>query len=195
MPYPLTQSSLTPEINSNLSPSFLIKVGQVTVGALQNLTINQRRDIHVWEEIGTDGIVDSHPKGAAKIRLTVNRVVFDNLRLTEAFGRGFINIQAQRLPFNIQALDRSAAENENDELLHVFHNCWFNEYSPTVRAESFLINEQASLTCERITSSVNALNASNGGLRGIAIDYDTIERSTDLNGRPGRFDATRFLVR
>lgn len=94
-------------LSSGLSTQITIKVGATTVGAIQSLTVSQNRDVAMHEEIGTDGIVDSHPKNAAKVDLQVERIVFDQMRLTEAFSRGFINLQAQRISFDIQIIDTS----------------------------------------------------------------------------------------
>lgn len=107
MTYPTSGSILDKGINSSLSTQITIKVGPTTVGAIQSATIRQDREVAVHEEIGTDGVVDSHPKNAAKVSMEVERIVFDQLRLTEAFARGFINLQAQRIPFDIQIIDRS----------------------------------------------------------------------------------------
>jgi len=196
MAYPRTGTLLQrPQINATLSTQLVIKVGRITVGAIQRLQITQRREHQVWEEIGTDGIVEIHPKGAAKISLSVERVVFDNLRLTESFGRGFVNIQSQRFPFDIEVIDLSLSDEiGNDSILHVFHNCWFSEYSPTISADSFVISERANILCERVTSSQNSISMVNGGLRGISVEYDTMERATDTIGRPGRFDPTGNLT-
>lgn len=150
--------------------------------------------MHTWEEIGTDGIVEIHPKGAAKISLTVNRIVFDELRLPEAFARGFINIQSQRIPFDIQIIDKSRAVTDQDALVHVFNNCWFTGYSPSFTAEKFIISESANIACEYVTSHRKALSAVLGGLRGISLEHDTIERTTDVTGRQGRLDSAGSTV-
>lgn len=190
MVYPQSGSLIEPSINSGLSTQITVKVGPTTIGAIQQLTVNQNREIAVHEEIGTDGIVDSHPKNAAKIDLQVQRIVFDQLRLTEAFGRGFINIQAQRLPFDVEIIDRTdlSGDNASFSLVHVFHNCWFRTYSPTYSAENFIINEQATISVEYATSNRAAKSAVLGGKRGIPLEYDTIERETDVNGERGSFN-------
>jgi hypothetical protein len=145
--------------------------------------------MHVWEEIGTDGIIEIHPKGAAKISVSVQRVVFDGLRLPEAFARGFINIQSQRIPFNIEIIDRSDSVEIGDAVVSTLNNCWFKNYSPTFTAESFIIREQADIACEYITTMRNAISAVQGGKRGVAFDFDTVERNTDVKGIRGRLDS------
>ena len=187
--YPKSGSTLDSSISTGLSTQIAIKVGLNTVGAIKRLSITQNREIMVSEEIGTDGIVESHPVHAAKIELTVNRIVFDNLRLTEAFGRGYINIQAERIPFDIQVIDKSNSKLDNDALVHTFHNCWFKNYSPTYDTDNYIISESATLSCEKVTSSINGLSAVNGGKRGLFYEYDTVERSTDTRGIIGRLNS------
>ena len=188
MTYPKTESLLFSNIQTGLSTQIVIMANSNPIGAVQRLQISQRRDIKLWEEIGTDGIVESHPINATKISLDVTRIVFDNLRMTEAFGRGFINLQSQRFPFDIQVIDTSNIKGEiMNSILHVFHNCWFKEYAPTFQADNFIVQETASLSCEYVTSTKRARSAVEGGARGITFEYDSIERETDTKGRRGRF--------
>jgi len=195
MPYPTSGSLISPKIHSGLSTQVVIKVGRTTVGAIQRLQIQQNREMSVWEEIGTDGVVEIHPKGAAKISLNVSRIVFDELRITEAFARGFVNLQAQRIPFDIQIIDRSSSMTETDAIIHTLHNCWFKSYAPSYQADNYIISEEATLVCEYITSSRQGQSVSVGGARGVTYEYDTVERSTDINGRRGRLDSAGLSTR
>ena len=194
MVYPKSGSYLRPNISSQLSTQIIVKVDEVTVGAIQQLQINQNRNM-VWEEeIGTDGIIEIHPQGAAKIELSVQRIVFDQLSITEAFARGFMNIQAQRVPFNIQVMDTTAAqEDSRNTLVHTFYNCWFKGQSSVYSASNYLITQTGNIVCEYVTSTVNGLNAPYGGIRGISYVYDSIERTTDATGRKGRLDSAGFV--
>lgn len=187
MTYPYSGSLINQNVSSGLSTQIVVKVGNTTVGALQKLSIHQDRDLNVWEEIGTDGIIEIHPKGATKIELQVNRLVFDGLRITEAFGRGFINIHAQRIPFNIEIIEK----NNEDAITTVFHNCWFRRYAPSYQSDNFLISEDATIFCEYVSTSSKGHSAVFGGFRGIKYDYDSIERTTDSTGRRGRFDSVK----
>ena len=189
MNYPKTGSLLNQKIHSSLSTQIVVKVGTATVGAIQRLNIRQNKDLHIHEEIGNDGIVEIHPKGATKIELTVSRVVFDGLRLPEAFARGFVNIQAQRIPFDINIIDTSDTDEARDYIVHTCNSCWFRSYSPTFTADTFIITEEATLACEYITTMRAGQSAVFGGLRGITYEYDTIERHTDYRGQRGRLDA------
>lgn len=185
--YPQTGSLISSTPQTGLSTLITVKVRGTPVGAIQELRIDQNRDMNVWEEIGTDGVVEIHPKGAAKIGVNVTRIVFDQMRLPEAFSRGFLNLQAQRIPFDIQIVDTFAGDGMLASI-HTLKGCWFKRYSTPYRADNFLVSETAELVCERITSLQGNGNVANGGTRGISYEYDTIERATDFHGRPGKFE-------
>lgn len=195
MVFPATGSLLDQRINTGLSPQIRIKVGPTTVGAIQNLRINSTREMLVWEEIGTDGIVEIHPRNATKIDVNVERIVFDQLRILEAFNRGYINLQSQRFPFDIQIIDVSSATNEQEATVESIHNCWFNTYSRTYTANNFIITEAATLKAEKITAMKNSINVAQGGLRGLRFEFDSLERSIDLEGRIGRIDSSSNQTR
>jgi len=186
--YPQTGSLLSPTPHAALSTLITVKVKGTAVGAIQELRIDQNREMLVWEEIGTDGVVEIHPKGAAKITFSVTRFIFDQLRLPEAFSRGFLNLQAQRVPFDVEIVDTFAGD-VSLAVIHTLKGCWFRRYSTPYRADNFLISETAELTCERIISLQGTGNVANGGARGISFEYDTIERATDFHGRPGKFES------
>jgi len=187
--YPQTGSLFSDLPQAGLSTLITVKVRGTLVGAIQELRIDQNRDMVVWEEIGTDGVVEIHPKGAAKVSFSVTRIVFDQLRLPEAFLRGFLNLQAQRVPFDVEIVDTFAGD-AILAVIHTLHGCWFRRYSTPYRADNFIVSETAELVCERITSLQGTGNAANGGLRGLPVEYDTIERATDFHGRPGKFEPT-----
>jgi hypothetical protein len=193
MAYPNTGSIISSRINTSLSTQIVVKVDGTTVGAIQQLQLNQNRDMNIYEEIGTDGIVEIIPKGAAKIDLTVQRVVFDQLHITEAFARGFVNIQAQRIPFNIQILDKMGNLDPKNTKIHVCNNCWFKSYGTTITSSNYLIMENASIVCEYITTTIDGVSSVHGGLRGIKFVGDSIERFTDVEGRRGKFDSAGVI--
>ena len=186
--YPISGSSLNGKIATGLSTLITIKVNNVAVGAMQSLTITQAREIVSHQEIGTDGFVENHPKGAAKISIEAKRVVFDGLSMTEAFSRGFFNLQAQRVPFDIQIIDRQSGDG-NLAVVHTLHSCWFKSLSTPYNSDSFLITQSASIDCLRVTTQRMGESAAIGGIRGIGYEFDTVERATDSKGAPGRLDS------
>jgi hypothetical protein len=206
MSYPNSNSTLNDNIRTGLSTQIVVKIRNTMVGAIQSLQISQNREFYRQEEIGTDGIVEIFPRGATKIEVTVDRIVFDGLRLPEAFARGFINIQSQRIPFDIDIMDlsefkttvnlpqddvaRAILLKNNNAVVHSLKGCWFRSYAPTFSAEKFIVSERATIICEKIITTRNGLSAVNGGLRGVAYEKDSIERATDSRGIIGRYAKT-----
>ena len=103
-------------------------------------------------------------------------MVFDGLSLPEAFSRGFVNIAAQRMPFDIVVIDRShitpdAVVNGTDltgnegEIVTVYKNCWFTNLSKTFSSQDYIISETASVSCETVYTQ-NSAGGALGGLGG-----------------------------
>lgn len=187
--YPPTGSLFSDVPHVALSTLITVKVRGTAVGAIQELRIDQNREMYVWEEIGTDGVVEIHPRGAAKITFSVSRLVFDGLTLPQAFSRGFLNLQAQRIPFDVEIVDTFAGDLSLASV-STLKECWFRRYSTPYRADNYLVSETGELSCAKIVSMQTGANVANGGLRGVPVEYDTIERATDLHGRVGRFEPT-----
>jgi hypothetical protein len=93
--YPTTGSTLNSSISTGLSTQIIIKVGTETIGAVQRLQVTQTRNLERIKEVGLDGILEIVPRQPTEFEARVTRIVFDRLRLPEAFARGFINIKAQ----------------------------------------------------------------------------------------------------
>jgi len=181
--YPTTGSILNSRIHTGLSTQIVVKVNTETVGAIQRLQITQTRNLERVKELGLDGILEVVPRQATEYEARITRIMFDRLRLTEAFARGFINIKAQLIPFDILIIDRSNGDGEG-VVTHKLINCWFNNYSPSYQADSFIISEEAVVWCEDITSTLgtSAESAVNGGERGINYQSHDRERFTDTGG-------------
>ena len=95
--FPNTQTNIEagPRTNSGLSTQIIIKVFNSPVGALQNLQVTQNRGLARIVEVGTDGVIEIVPNKATEYELSATRIVFDQLRLPEAFSRGFRFIASQ----------------------------------------------------------------------------------------------------
>lgn len=161
MGYPFTNSVLANNMSTGMSTQALITFGptQRPIGAIQNLTVNQNRNIQGIPEVGTDGFVEKVPNQATDITLDITRIVFDQLRLPLAFGRAFFNIHAQRAPFDITILDKAqspAANAEGDRnddvgvISHIYRNCWFSRLSTPYQADNYIITETASVSVEYV---------------------------------------------
>lgn len=180
MAYPLTGSTLTSSISTGLSTQILIKVANENVGAMQRLEVRHNRQLERVKEIGTDGVIEIVPNRATEYEATLNRIVFDQLSLPEAFARGFVNIKSQTIPFEIVVIDRTGGEDEG-AITHTFANCWFNSLSTTYEADRFIIAQQGQIWFEDVRSTLGTsdANAANGGARGINFQVNERERQTD----------------
>jgi hypothetical protein len=191
--YPATGSTLKSSISTSLSTQILVKVDNETVGAIQSLEINHSRTLERIKELGTDGVLEIVPKEATTYSISVRRIVFDRLRLPEAFARGFINIKAQMLPFDIQVIDRTGGDGDG-AVTHTFHNCWFNSYKPSYGADNFILSETADLWCEDVSTTLgsNSTSAARGGDRGINQNTVVHEQDTDTSagGLRGSMDVS-----
>jgi len=199
----LTQNA----INTTLSTQIVIKVDDVAVGALQSVVINQNRALARIKEIGTDGVIEIVPVGATEFDLAITRIVFDQLRLPEAFKRGFRFINAQRLPFDILVIDLSGTipnvglTTGDAGVAVTFKNCWFTSYSTPFNAGEYLISETGNIQCETAFISYPSDPGGNsipngGGLRGILPQTDGagIEAAVNWGGnRRGALDAAGLI--
>jgi len=207
---PNTQSQLdnsdgASRTNSTLSTQIIIKVGNNPVGALQGLTVSQTRNLERIKEVGTDGIIEIVPNQATTYDLRAERVVFDQLRLTEAFSRGFRFIGAQRIPFDIEIMDISFT-GENVDIstgpegivAMTYKNCWFTNYETPYRADNYVITETASIWAETAFLTGPAAEEdipNSGGIRGLQASTDGggVERQVNSGKRLGSLDASGLV--
>ncbi|MAE87508.1 MAG: hypothetical protein CMB80_32545 [Flammeovirgaceae bacterium] len=198
--YPNTASIFDAEsgvgsTRTGLSTQIVIYVNNEPVGAIQSFQETQSRTNKPISEVGTDGIIELVPQAPAKFTLQVNRIVFDGLSLPESFSRGFTNIHAQRIPFNIVVIDKFTGT-DNDAVVTTYHNCWFNNLSKTYQVSDYTIAETAGIDCEFISSrrANEAVALSQGVGGGRQIDnrqLDDIESAADA-GKSGRRGALDF---
>lgn len=181
--------------NSSLSTQIIVRVDKTPVGALQTLTVSQNRGLFRVPEIGTDGFIEIVPNRGTEITLSTGRIVFDQLRLPEAFSRGFRFIAAQRIAFDIDIYDitsvatpGAAPSNSNGSVVMCYKNCWFTRYDTPYTADNYLITETAELWAE--TAFITNLSASPKNSRGVIAQTDKqgIERKVNLGGHRGSLD-------
>lgn len=168
MAYPFTGSSRDGRIAAGLSTQLHIEIGSQRVGAIQRFSPNQNRPIIGIGEVGTDGFIEKVPNGPTDIKISVQRVVFDLLRLPQSFARAFRNIHAQRVPFNIKEFDFSAVGVQSDGdgdlpadsgavpgvLLTEYVDCWFASLSATYESGNYLISEDAEIEVTSVKTVV-----------------------------------------
>jgi hypothetical protein len=179
---------------TGLSTQVIVYVNGEPVGAIQSFQETQSRSNKPITEVGTDGIVELVPQSAAKFTLSVNRIVFDGLSLPESFARGFKNIHAQRIPFDIVVIDKFTGGGDN-AVVTTYHNCWFNNLSKTYQTSDYTIAETAGIDCEFISSRRAKEPVANsqgvGGGREVdasKIQLDGVEQAVDSGDRRGPLD-------
>ena len=209
--FPNTSTVLDPVVNpasgvtnTGLSTQIIIKVASTAVGALQRLTVNQNRPLERIKEIGTDGVIEIVPMGPTTFELTADRIVFDQIRLPEAFSRGFRFIDAQRIPFDIEIIDLSSVtqpatnlnSNPSGMVTMTYKNCWFQTYSTPYTADNYIITETSTIWCETAyLVQPTDIIPNSGGPRGIVAQTDTanIEYAVNTGERRGSMDVTGLL--
>jgi len=179
-----------------LSTQIVVYVNNQPVGAIQTFQERQTRSIKRIYEVGTDGTVEAVPQSPATVELTVNRIVFDGLSLPEAMARGFRNIHAQRIPFDIVVIDRfTGTEEEGGSIVTTYHNCWFASLGRSYTVNDYTITEDASITVESISTERNGAPVASsqgvGGGRDLGSEgrqIDAIEQAADYGTYRGSLD-------
>jgi hypothetical protein len=177
-----------------LSTQIIIYVNDEPVGAIQSFQETQTRQNKKIAEVGTDGWIEIVPQSPATVSLTVQRIVFDGLSLPESFARGYKNIHAQRIPFDIKVVDKYAGHGDN-AVVTVYHNCWFSNLSKSYTVNDYSITESANVDCEYVSSTradtaVTLTQGAGGGREIVNRQEDAVEQATDmgLEGRRGALD-------
>lgn len=206
--YPNTGSTLTADgvnkTSTAISPNILITVGPTPVGAVQRMTINERRAIKMIDEVGTDGHIDSVPNQSTNITGSCERIRFDRMRIAEAFGRSFLHAKSQRFPFDIVIIDNWNGNplNPGDNsaaIITTINNVWISEISYGYNAGDWIITDTMNWEAETIytTLGTGKASAAQGGENNIPLALSSptsdIEISADTGGRRGALDASGLL--
>ena len=192
--YPVSGSTLTSKISTGLSTQIIIKVNTEAVGAIQSIAPNQTRPIERIGEVGLDGVLELVPNKPTIYEASIERIVFDRLRLPEAFSRGFVNIKSQVISFDIDIIDRTNGD-DDAAIVTTLKECWFTAYKPTYTSGDYIIKESASIIFRDIqtTQGTSSESAVNGGARGINFDRNERERSTDVGKYAGTMDVADLI--
>lgn len=195
--YPQTGSSLGAaggQNNTNvaLSTQILVKVGNFPVGAIQELSITEARTIAMVNELGTDGSVDSAPNGSTKISGNCRRIRFDRMRAAEAFGRDFIHLHSQRIPFDITIYDQWQGDGTST-IITTIKNVWMSNIQTTYSATDWIVMDQFQWEAEAIYTTLNGGPAARGRGPG-SIQLNPVERDADQGKRRGSLDAVGLIT-
>lgn len=198
--YLYTGTSLEAGTNTGLSTQILIKIDGKSVGAVQRLTATQTRRLRRINEVGTDGVVEIVPQSATEISLRVERIVFQKKGLPESFNRAYVNIHAQRVPFDIfvydftnakgATLDNGFFSSDTAEgvVTTVYENCWFNNLEITYQAGDYIIMQNAGIDAEFVRTFANGDVSTSSVPVTADNNIDALERLADI-GRRGSMDA------
>jgi hypothetical protein len=197
-----TRSAFTDAAGNNrtathLSTNIIIKVGNFIVGAVQSLNVSEKRRIKMIDEIGTDGHIDSAPQASTDITVGCNRMRFDGARIAQAFGRPYLHVHAQRIPFDIEIHDQFASIDTNNAIITTIKNCWITSISYNYQATDFTIAETMDLEAEGISSVIASTNGNvvtgvTSNQEGIIV-MNQFEQEADRGKYRGSMDAPGVL--
>jgi hypothetical protein len=192
--YPTTGSNLDSKTRTGLSTQIIIMVNNEPVGAVQSFQENQAKPLRRLQEIGTDGIVEIVPQSATTVDVTIQRIVFDGLSITESMARGFRNLASQRIPFDIVVIDNYTGTGD-EAVITTYKNCWFASIGKTYNSGDYIITENATVQAEYMFTTrgfkPTALSPGTGGARQLAgTQKDHVEMQVDagIDARRGPLD-------
>lgn len=202
-----TRSSLTyldgrNKTSTSLSTNILVLVNDTPIGAIQELSITESRQVTMINELGTDGTIDSVPTGSVKISGSCRRIRYDALRITEAMGRSFLHLQSQAYPFDFVVIDRN--RRAGNKISTVIKNVWLTNIQYSYSSGEWIITDNVQWEAETVYSTLVGTggSAATGGDLGIKSSgpfntefVNDIERVVDrgANGRRGSLDSGGLL--
>ncbi len=201
MVYPQTGSIIQTATGANttqtaISTNIIISVGPNTVGAVQELNIDESRNIMMINEVGTDGHIDSVPNQSTNITGTCNRIRFNKMRVAEAFSRSFVHVHSQRFPFDIVIIDQWNGS-DNNALITTIRNVWIKSIGTRYQTNDWVITDSMTWEAETIYTTLANGPAATGGVQNIPLSIlsptSDIERAADVGNRRGSLDAPGLL--
>jgi hypothetical protein len=200
--FPGGQNKTSTGISTNIIITVQTANGWVPVGAVQSMSISEKRAIKMVDEVGTDGHIDSVPNQSTNISGSCQRVRFDRLRVAEAFSRSFVHVQSQAYPFNIVIFDKQTAD-PTTQISTVISNVWISGIDYTYQISDWVITDTMTWEAETIYSilgtSGNTPVAQGGERTDIAFNggkggtNNWVERQTDTGIFRGSLDASGLI--
>jgi len=194
----LTETDGTNKTSTHLSTNIVVKIDNYIVGAIQTLSINEKRQVKMIDELGTDGHIDSVPTKSADVTGQCTRIRFAKQRMAEALGRGYVHIASQRLPFDIEIHDFFHTTDKVNSIITTIKNAWMTSIDYEYQAENWIIMDKMSFEAETIYSKVTGGNgnvvqgAVNG--QGGPIILNQYEQEADRGEFRGAMDAAGILT-
>lgn len=181
---------------THLATNIVIVVNGNPIGAIQTLEVTEQRGgIRMVDEVGSDGHIDSAPNQSTNYNVSCQRVRFNRMRIAEAFGRGFVHVASQRIPFDIEIHDRFHDADEGNSIVTTIQNCWIERIGYTFSATDWVITDTMAIQAEGIFSvfgqSNNVVGSTNA--RGEIIEINPFEQETDRGEFRGALDQSGLL--
>lgn len=197
---PQTGSTLTgpgghDNTRTSISTNIVIKVGAVAVGAIQTIDFTEQRTITMIDEVGYDGHIDSVPTKSTDISGTCKRIRYDRMRIMESFGRDFLHVDSQRIPFDIDIYDNWNGDSSN-AVVSTLKNVWIERITYGYHVDNWLVFDDMSFKAESMFSTLNGGPAAQGGVRGpsiLSVDPQGIESLTDTGAYRGSLSAPNLI--
>lgn len=200
--FPGGQNKTSTSISTNIIITVQTNSGWIPVGAVQSMSISEKRSIKMIDEVGTDGHIDSVPNQSANFTGSCQRVRFNRLRAAEAFSRSFTHVQSQAYPFNIVIFDKQTSDPAT-QISTVISNVWISGMDYTYQISDWVIMDTMSWEAETIYSilgtSGNTPVAQGGERTDISFNggkggtNNFIERQTDTGLFRGSLDASGLI--
>ncbi len=180
---------------THLSTNIVVKVDGNIIGAIKSLSINESRDIRMISEVGTDGVIDSAPSSSTQISGSCSRTRFARMRVAEAFGRSFIHVHSQRIPFDIEIQDIFHDSDPTNAIITTIKNVWIAGIRYEYQSDDFIIVDNMEWKAERIYSILNNGNVAQAVANGRAnpIILNAFEQEADRGQFTGALDAGGLL--
>lgn len=200
--FPGGQNKTSTSISTNIIITVQSSNGWVPVGAVQSMSVSEKRSIKMIDEVGLDGHVDSVPNQSSNFSGSCQRVRFDRLRIAEAFSRGFTHVQSQAYPFNIVIFDKQTSD-PGTQISTVISNVWISGIDYTYQVSDWVITDTMTWEAENIYSilgtSGNTPVAQGGERTDITFNggkggtNNWVERQTDVGVFRGSLDASGLI--
>lgn len=194
--YPSTGSSIDSKTRTGLSTQIVVMVNGEAIGAMQSFNISESRTNKKIQEIGTDGYIEIVPSTVVTTTLQVGRIVYDGLSVTQAFGRGFVHLHSQRIPFDVVVIDRYFGSEADKKIITVYRNCWFNNLGKNFTASDYVIQQSCSIDVESVYSFVEGSDEAVGrsqfseqrSMPNAQIDENELNSDVSFQGQRGAMD-------
>jgi len=177
---------------TSISTNIIIVVAGNPVGAIQSMTVNEQRPLQMIDEVGTDGHIDSVPIKSTNISGECKRIRYNGMRIAPAFSRDFLHVAAQRIPFDIQILDKWMGDGPST-IITTIRNVWIEKISYGYMADNWVIADDMTWQAEQISSTLNGGQAGTSGVRGFPLQLDSVEMAADVGSLLGSLSAPGLI--